>query len=72
MIDDLTPLTMRQRGSMPDTGRVHARRAGRLLETCTVCGTVYDVRTQLSGGPGRYCSTTCLATAQRIGAYRAA
>lgn len=50
----------------PQAMRARPRRPARLLETCAVCGSLFDLRTQPAELPGRHCSTTCLATAQRI------
>jgi hypothetical protein len=58
--------TSRQRGPARDGMRVRPRRPARLLETCGVCGRLFDLRTQPAEAPGRHCSTACLATARRI------
>jgi hypothetical protein len=46
--------------------RARPRRRARLLETCAVCGSLFDLRAQPAELPGRHCSTACLVTAQRI------
>jgi hypothetical protein len=64
--DALAHPTGRPRGPARDAMRARPRRPVRLLETCAVCGSLFDLRTQPAELPGRHCSTACLATAQRI------
>ncbi|MEA2671757.1 MAG: hypothetical protein QOG45_1977 [Chloroflexota bacterium] len=66
MTDALARPTSRQRGPARDGMRARPRRPARLLETCGVCGRLFDLRTQPAEASGRHCSTACLATAQRI------
>ncbi len=66
MTDALAHPTGRQRGPARDQMRARPRRPVRLLETCAVCGSLFDLRTQPADASGRHCSTACLATAQRI------
>jgi hypothetical protein len=64
--DAMAHPTSRPPGPAREAMRARPRRPARLLETCAVCGSLFDLRAQPAELPGRHCSTACLATAQRI------
>jgi hypothetical protein len=64
--DTMAHPTSRHPGPAREAMRARPRRPARLLETCAVCGSLFDLRMQPAELPGRHCSTACLATAQRI------
>jgi hypothetical protein len=58
--DDLSP------GVIRADGATLFRHSHRLLETCSVCSRLFDLRKQPEEMRGRYCSPACVTTARRL------